>query len=76
MPRKTIAISDITTRINAMIEASPEDHIQGRQALAVLLETLLMETGNYRGFHYLASATRDADGIRAIDDSRRCYFQN
>ena len=51
--RKTITVEDLKVRVNNMIERSNSTP-EARRALGVLLETVLMDTGNYNGFNYLA----------------------
>ncbi len=63
--RKTIAISDIKARANAMLVDSDTDLIEGREAIAIFLESILMTTGNYHGYIQDEPVT---------DDSRRRYF--
>ena len=62
--RKTIKVETLKAKVNAMLEKSDNDRVEGRQALAVLLETILMDTGNYHGY----------TGPQGSDDSRRRYF--
>lgn len=68
MSRKTFPVEDLTAEVNAMLALSAEDRRQGRQALALLLESVLMDTDNYRGFMFT-----DASGRGETDDSRRRY---
>ncbi len=48
--RKTIVVSDIKDKANAMLADSDSDLIEGRQAVAILIESILMDTGNYHGY--------------------------
>lgn len=84
MPRKTYNVSDLRDKVNAMIAhthanddpdfapwGSPLQRAQ-RQALCTLLESVLHETDNYKGF-------RSLDGHAAViaeryDDTARHYF--
>jgi len=50
--RKTIEVETLKNRINHML-AMGEDGPDFRSGLALLLESVLHETGNYRGFRYL-----------------------
>jgi hypothetical protein len=73
MARKTYEIASLRNKVNSMIahshaNACPKD---GRIALFVLLESVLHDTGNYKGFQYL-------DGHEAVrrgeyDDTARKY---
>ena len=50
---KTIAVQQVKERINHMLAhgiSTPES----RQTLGAFLSILLMDTGNYQGFNYLA----------------------
>ena len=50
--RKTINVDSITAQINDMIRLSTGTPEQ-RQGLLAAIETILHETGNYKGFRYL-----------------------
>lgn len=66
--RQTIKVNDLRIMVNGMIADSVDEVKEGRVALSVLLEKVLHETGNYRGFRY-------ADGnLGETDDTRRVYF--
>lgn len=82
MARKTVPVAAITARVNAMM-AAPGSGSAPRAALAVFLETVLMDTGNYHGFRYLQSEYLPAEEqdyanghvLRpGYDDTRRYYF--
>lgn len=51
--RKTITVGKVKTLVNHMLLHSRDDNRSGREALQTLIETILMETGNYNGFNYL-----------------------
>ena len=53
MPRKTIAVEDVKQLINGMLQNSEDSNQAGRDAAISILERVLMDTGNYRGFQYL-----------------------
>ena len=63
--RKTITVEDFKAKANAMLLDSEADLVEGRKAVAILLESVLMDTGNYHGFVQDQPVT---------DDSRRRYF--
>jgi hypothetical protein len=83
MARKTYAVSDLRDKVNRMIahshknddpDTAPFGSVIGRAnrtALFVLLESVLHDTDNYRGFQYLDGA----DAVRAdrYDDTARKY---
>ena len=52
MSRKTIEVEFVKNRVNEMLAnstCSPKE----RRAMAIVLDIILHETGNYRGFRYL-----------------------
>ena len=51
--RKTIKVEEVKTLVNRMLLNSRDDNRSGREALQTLIETILMDTGNYNGFNYL-----------------------
>ena len=53
MARKTFEVETLRNRINHVLVSSPAKDVQFRAAYAVLLEGILHETGNYKGFRYL-----------------------
>lgn len=82
--RKTIEVSQIRDWINHSLENSPSGAYEKRQALAGFLTTVLMETGNYAGFNYLAWMNGGCDQWRAdgepkdntkyLGDQTRVFF--
>ncbi len=62
---KTIEVETIKITVNDMLEKSIPELVEGREALAILLENVLMATGNYHGYIQDQPVT---------DDSRRRYF--
>lgn len=66
--RKTVTVEALKDRVNGMLLNSRDDMRAERSALAVLLESVLMETGNYHGFRY-----RDGNNGET-DDTRRAYY--
>jgi hypothetical protein len=74
MARKTIAVEAIRDRANVMLEvqSTPE----ARRAVALLLESVLLATDNYRGFKYQSSEW-DGEAFKLkedYDDTRRYYY--
>jgi len=62
--RFTFSVEDFKQRVNGMIASegmTPEE----RNVVSVLLEQVLMDTGNYRGFGYLELG---------CDESKRVYY--
>jgi hypothetical protein len=66
--RKTISIEAVKQNANRMLRDSDETAKEGRIGIFILLERILFDTGNYRGFRY-------ADGHNGEnDDTRRYYY--
>jgi hypothetical protein len=73
--RKTIAVADVVDMVNRRLQystCSPDE----RYAVTSLLEEILHQTGNYKGYLYLEEypgpyATKEQK--EAFDDSRRRY---
>ena len=63
--RKTISVKRVLDFANNMLANSADDQVQARHAVAGMIEDVLMDTGNYKGFRFL-----DRDG----DQSRRVYY--
>lgn len=55
MARKTVDVEYVRIRVNDMLDSSvcPDIRDDVRVGLCVLLEDILHETGNYKGFSYL-----------------------
>lgn len=54
-PRKTVPVNSVRSMINYNIEYSAThfpERTRERQALAIVLSSILMDTGNYNGFGY------------------------
>jgi hypothetical protein len=64
--RKTISVDEVRARVNTRL-ASNEGTPEGRRALGELLESILHDSGNYKGFRFL-------DGFPCADESRVEYF--
>ena len=60
--RKTIAVVDVKNRINGML-ARPLEHVErdSKVTLCCLIEDILMNTGNYRGFQFANPSTEVGD---------------
>jgi hypothetical protein len=70
MARKTIEVGKMLRVANTFLAAkntTPEE----RDGVAVMIETILFETGNYQGFRYLESADYPDE---LYDGSRRAYY--
>ena len=78
--RKTIRIADLIHEANVMLAADGSTP-DGRIAIAVLVERLLMDANAYRGYgyqrsQYLPAAEQTADNVMRpdYDETRRVYF--
>lgn len=49
--RKTVDLSDLKARVNRMIEKTESK--EAREALAILLSSVLMDCNAYKGFNYV-----------------------
>lgn len=65
--RKTIKVDDVVQMANQMLAKSNDDLTEARRGVIHLLERILHETDNYRGFHY-------RDGYPCADETRRGYY--
>lgn len=67
--KKTININDLKDRINNSLK-SIDLSLQEKSSLANLLEAILHETGNYKGFMFL----NHKEGTPTWEDYTRKYF--
>lgn len=51
--RKTIEVEFIKEKVNKFLRESKDEQIKEREAQASLLNSILFETGNYKGFSYI-----------------------
>lgn len=71
--RKTFEVAKFKASVNqrlAVSTCSPEE----RYAMASVLESVLHETGNYRGFGYLEIEREGVEVKTLGDESRRVYY--
>lgn len=61
--RSTIKVAALVERVNRMLETAKTD--ERRQALCVLIESVLHETGGYAGFNYVDWMKGGSDAWRA-----------
>jgi hypothetical protein len=86
MAKKTIKVTDIVEQANAYL-ALPEETSgaseQFRRGVIAMVERVLFETGNYKGFNYLKSellpeSERDYKNGKVLrdgmDETRRFYY--
>jgi hypothetical protein len=74
MARKTIEVSKVLEAMNACL-AAPNSTPDGREAIACMLESFLMETGNYGGYRYLEQEHHEDGTLKTLGcGTRREYF--
>jgi hypothetical protein len=73
MARKTIEVGKVLKIANNFL-AAKHTTAEEREAVASLLEAVLFETGNYRGFAYLPKENYAAEAEFESDGTRRRYF--
>jgi hypothetical protein len=73
MSRKTIPVETLTAKVNSMLALSTCSPVE-RLAMADVLEAVLHDTGNYRGFGYLDAKFNESGKLVSGDDSRRRYY--
>jgi len=70
-PRKTIEVQDIRVKINDMLKLDLDRvTTEAKAALTILLEDILMETGNYKGFNF----NMPLEQARAVSPGDAAYF--
>ena len=62
--RKTIEVERIKQMVNYYLKNSPTDEALQREGECQLLEAILAETGNIRGFRYLETDEVSGSGTR------------
>ena len=65
MSRKTLPVTQIVERANEML-AAPGSTPEGREAICVMVESLLLEAGRYGGFRYLPTTEVLGAGSRRV----------
>jgi hypothetical protein len=73
--RKTFDVDTFRQYVNDRLSCSQESLRESRVAMAFVLEHVLMDTGNYRGFRYLETGPTTNDGLPSFgDETRREYL--
>lgn len=74
MARKTFEIAPVVTTVNTLL-ASPEFSAEERRGAYLILERILLDSGNYRGFSYLPTELNEDGTIlrKDYDSTRRRY---
>lgn len=63
-PRKTINVDRVKELVNNVCLMSAKEKKDVRQGSMNILEAILHETGNYRGFSYLSDVIDGQPGVR------------
>lgn len=72
--RKTIAVEDVKQRVNHVL-AAPTTSPEQRTGAYIVLEFILSDTGNYKGFQYLPSELKEDGTLKDVyDGTRRRYL--
>ena len=80
--RKTIRVETLKEKVNDYLLHAADGEKNGREAQILLIESVLMETGNYNGFKYLNEmAMRESNcgttvGIRSMNDDGSWDFKD
>lgn len=70
MKKKTISIKELVDRANRVFKYSADEYKQGREALYLFINSILMDTGNYRGFAYIEKE----DMQKVAEELKSCNF--
>lgn len=82
---KTIKVKRLLDKANHMLAESADNRSEFREGVATMIESILMDTGNYRGFGYLSKEElkgraktpgiqETEDHFEIVDETRRHYF--
>jgi len=76
MARKTIKVSEVVEAGNIFLSFSEDAMTGERRGMAAMIERVLFDTHNYKGFRYLSSEwDADTEALReGHDDTRRQYI--
>lgn len=75
MARKTIPVESVKAIANGMLANSRPELVESREAIAVMLERILFDTGNYHGYKYITvTVLSPRNDHGQADDSRRYYY--
>lgn len=72
MSRKTIAVDTVKKYVNSYL-AHPNSSVDGREAMMSLIEAVLMETENYKGYRYLSKDETGLDEVEGMGSRVRYY---
>jgi len=74
MARKTISVEKVREMANAFL-ANENTTADEREGVCALVESVLLETGNYQGFRYLDLKMDEDGNVECLGSgSRRYYF--
>lgn len=69
MSRKTVCVEQIKAYANGILAAENDKAADLRLGAILMIEQILHNSGNYKGFKYL-----DIEGTEIGDETRRFYF--
>ena len=73
--RKTIEVEEFKRYMNTILANSTDSVTEAREAVASVLEHVLMETGNYKGFQSTSPRVSEiGNHVVFADETRRRYF--
>jgi hypothetical protein len=84
MRRKTMIVAEIKQFANEVLQSSKQDQ-EFRFGIITMVERILMDSGNYRGYRYLDTTELPEDVLPGVvtitegefsfpDETRRSYF--
>ena len=73
MARKTVEVGKMLKMVNTFL-AAKHTSADEREAMCLMMEAILFETGNYEGFRYLDVTDLTLTGLSDGAGSRRFYF--
>jgi len=79
--KKTVKVEDLKNQINDMLLNSKDDFQQGRSAVSIILEKVLMNADKYKGFGYLSKSDMQKSSYGTsvgivYDDNNNPIFEN
>lgn len=72
MSRKTIEVENVRAMGNASLDSIADRNIKA--GVSIMLESILMETGNYKGFRWLPHVDAEKITVDDKDYYDRYYF--
>jgi len=73
MHKKTLKVKELIDKINSYLGSDNISQCE-KSGFCTLLETILHDTGNYRGFSYNFNWTTASDQEKLDKEYNRCYY--